>query len=176
MLSSRKTIQIRLGKIVKTNRKAAFFCKLCNKLSGLRKETLPQGRRECSDLPRVLFPPLDVVVQYHHRPDRRGRNSAPDRTHHHQQCEHYEIRIRSCFSALRAVGQLQKITRQLAGDLRLWGNQTRCGENREEIRDSCPPAGRWQHKSAREWSGPLRLPWYSCRSGQNPRLRFDRCL
>ena len=24
--------------------------------------------------------------------------------------------------------------------------------------------------------GPLRLPWYSCRSGQNPGLRFDRCL
>ena len=33
-------------------------------LSGLHKETLPQGRRGRSDLPRVLFPPLDVVVQY----------------------------------------------------------------------------------------------------------------
>jgi len=41
----------------------------------------------------VLFPPLDVVVQYHHRPDRRGRKSAPHRTHHHQQRDHYEIRI-----------------------------------------------------------------------------------
>ena len=76
------------------------------------------------DLPRMLLPPLDVVVQYHHRPDRRGRNSAPDGGCHHQQCDHYEIRIRSWFSALWAVGQLQKITRQLAGDLRLWGKGT----------------------------------------------------
>ena len=27
----------------------------------------------------------------YHRPDRRGRNSAPHRTHHHQQCDHHEI-------------------------------------------------------------------------------------
>ena len=27
----------------------------------------------------------------HHRPDRRGRKSAPHRTHHHQQCDHHEI-------------------------------------------------------------------------------------
>ena len=46
--------------------------------------------------------------QYHHRPDRRGRKSAPDGGCHHQQCDHHEIRIRSCFSALRAVGRLQK--------------------------------------------------------------------
>lgn len=48
---------------MKTNRKTTIFCGLCNKLSGLRKETLPQGRRGRSDLPRVLLPPLDVVVQ-----------------------------------------------------------------------------------------------------------------
>ena len=70
MLSSRKTIQIRLRKIVKTNRKTTILCGLCNKLSGLRKETLPQGRRGRSDLPRVLLPPLDVVVQYHRRAHR----------------------------------------------------------------------------------------------------------
>lgn len=45
VLSSWKTIQIRRGKIVKTNRKTTIFCGLRNKLSGLRKETLPQGRR-----------------------------------------------------------------------------------------------------------------------------------
>mgnify|MGYP007128251038 CR=1 FL=1 len=70
VLSSWKTIQIRLEKIVKTNRKTTIFCGLCNKLSGLRKETLPQGRRGRSDLPRVLLPPLDVVVQYHRRAHR----------------------------------------------------------------------------------------------------------
>ena len=63
MLSSWKTIQIRLRKIVKTNRKTTIFCGLCNKLSGLRKETLPQGRRGPSDLPRMLLPPCEVVVQ-----------------------------------------------------------------------------------------------------------------
>ncbi len=35
-------------------------------------------------------------------------NSAAHGTDHHQQRDHYEIRIRSCFSALRAVGRLQK--------------------------------------------------------------------
>ena len=70
MLSSWKTIQIRLRKIVKTNRKTTIFCGLCNKLSGLRKETLPQGRRGRSDLPRMRLPPLDVVVQYHRRAHR----------------------------------------------------------------------------------------------------------
>ena len=121
--------------------------------AGWRGERLPDGGRRT--LPRLHRHCFRAGVRRdgssrHHRPDRRGRNSAPDGGCHHQQRDHHEIRIRSWFSALRAVGRLQKITRQLAGDLRLWGNQTRCGENREEIRDSCPPAGRWQHKSGRE--------------------------
>ena len=85
--------------------KSSAAQKIYDSLGNLR---LPPG---CS------LPPLDVVVQYHHRPDRRGRNSAPHRIHHHQQCDHYEIRIEAGFRLGR--GQLQK-SPPTGGDLRLW--------------------------------------------------------